>query len=60
MKIVELEDSPAPHFSGHLTAPGKYGKTTAIITMPKPLLIGDADRGLESLFKEDVVIRGIA
>ena len=53
--LKPLEDVYSPHFSGHLISPAGYGKTTALLTAPKPLLIGDADGGIESLFKKKVV-----
>lgn len=55
MKIPRvLKDSPSPHLSVHVIAPGKYGKTTSLATAPKPLLIGDADGGIETLLKKAV------
>ena len=53
MEIRPLTDSPSPHLSVHVISPAKYGKTTALITLPKPHLLVDCDGGIESLFKED-------
>lgn len=53
--IKPLEDSPSPHLSVLLVGPGGFGKTTALLTAPKPLLIADVDGGMESLFKKKVV-----
>jgi hypothetical protein len=41
--------------SAHIISPAKYGKTTLVLTLPKPLLIVDCDGGLESLFNERVI-----
>lgn len=38
-----------------MIAPGKYGKTTLLATLPKPMLVGDADGGIDSLFKDKQV-----
>lgn len=50
--IAPIEEKPSPHLSAHLLSPGGYGKTTALLTLPRPLLIGDVDGGLDSLFKK--------
>lgn len=55
LAIRPLQDSPSPHLSVLLVSPGGYGKTTSLITAPKPLLIGDVDGGFESLFKEGLI-----
>lgn len=55
VEIVELTDWQAPHLSGLLIAPGKFGKTTAGSTLPRPLLVGDADGGIGSLLKKNLI-----
>lgn len=55
LQIAPLQDRPSPHLSVLLVSPGGYGKTTSLITAPKPLLIGDVDGGFESLFKEGLI-----
>lgn len=52
---MDLKESPSPHLSVLLVAPAGFGKTTSLLTCPKPLLIGDVDGGITSLFKDNVV-----
>lgn len=53
VKPLTLEVSP--HISALLIGPGGFGKTTALVTLPKPLLIADCDGGIESLFNQKTV-----
>lgn len=55
LSIAPLQDRPSPHLSALLVSPGGFGKTTSLITAPKPLLLGDVDGGFESLFKEGLI-----
>lgn len=48
-----LIDKPSPHLSIDVVSPAKYGKTSSLITLPKPHLLVDCDGGIESLFRED-------
>lgn len=55
LEIEDLKERPTPHMSVLLVGPAGFGKTTALLSAPKPLLIGDVDGGIESLFKGNVV-----
>ena len=54
-EIKQLDDTMPAHLSVLLIAPGKYGKTTALSTLPRPLLVGDADGGIGSLKKKGLI-----
>jgi len=49
LEIKALTKDKPPHLSALLIAPAKFGKTTALASLPKPLLIGDVDGGFLSL-----------
>jgi len=55
MEIKQLGEAPPPHLWALVTAPAKYGKTTLLSTLPKPLLVGDVDGGILSLMKDKLV-----